>query len=164
MFPLARYYLPHTVNIVYLQYMLYLTYTLSCRSLDHVINLYINERRTGNVTILDLKGRLRIGGNTLALHKSIRCLIVEKKLLILLNLADVTHIDSCGLGELVASQVSVENKGGQIKLVGVTEKLRELFTATRLLSVFDAYENEAEAIQNFADPVSRVETLQLAFG
>jgi len=144
--------------------MLYLTYTLSCRSLYHVINLYINERRTGNVTILDLKGRLRIGGNTLALHKSIRCLMVEKKLLILLNLADVTHIDSCGLGELVASQVSLENKGGQIKLVGVTENLRELFTATRLLSVFDAYENEAEAIQHFADPVSNVETLQLAFG
>jgi anti-sigma B factor antagonist len=90
--------------------------------------------------------------------------MVEKKLLILLNLADVTHIDSCGLGELVASQVSVENKGGQIKLVGVTEKLRELFTTTRLLSVFDAYENEAEAVQNFADPVSKVETLQLAFG
>ena len=144
--------------------MLYLTYTLRCRSLDYVINLYINERRTGNVTILDLKGRLRIGGNTLALHKSIRCLMVEKKLLILLNLADVTHIDSCGLGELVASQVSVQNKGGQIKLVGVTEKLRELFTTTRLLSVFDVYENEAEAIQNFEDPASKVEVLQLAFG
>ena len=144
--------------------MLYLTYTRHCRSLDHVINLYINERRAGDVTILDLKGRLRVGGNTLALHKSIRCLMVEKKLLILLNLADVTYIDSCGLGELVASQVSVENKGGQIKLVGVTEKLRELFTATRLLSVFDAYENEAEAIQSFADHDSKVETLQLAFG
>jgi anti-sigma B factor antagonist len=129
-----------------------------------VINLYINERRTGNVTILDLKGRLRIGGNTLALHKSIRCLMVDKKFLILLNLTDVTYIDSCGLGELVASQVSVENKGGQIKLVGVTEKLRELFTVTRLLSVFDAYENEAEAIQNFADHEAKVETLQLAFG
>ena len=144
--------------------MLYLTYMLPCRSVEQVINLYINERRAGDVTILDLKGRLRVGGNTLALHKSIRCLIVEKKILILLNLADVTHIDSCGLGELVASQISVENKGGQIKLVGLTDKLRELFTVTRLLSVFDAYENEADAIQNFADRVSKVETLQLAFG
>ena len=164
MFPRALHYLPHAVNIVHLKYMLYLTYTCQCRKVGPVINLYINERRSADVTILDLKGRLRIGGNTLALHKSIRCLMVEKKLLILLNLADVTHIDSCGLGELVASQISLENKGGQIKLVGVTEKLRELFTATRLLSVFDAYENEAEAIQNFADPVSKVETLQLAFG
>lgn len=129
-----------------------------------MINLYIDERRAGDVTILDLKGRLRVGGNTLALHKSIRCLIVEKKLLILLNLAEVTYIDSCGLGELVASQVSVEKRGGQIKLVGFTDKLRELFTVTRLLSVFDVYENEADAIQNFADHVSKVETLQLAFG
>ena len=123
-----------------------------------MINLYINERRAGDVTILDLKGRLRVGGNTLALHKSIRCLIVEKKLLILLNLAEVTYIDSCGLGELVASQVSVEKRGGQIKLVGFTDKLRELFTVTRLLSVFDAYENEADAIQSFADHVSDRET------
>ena len=127
-----------------------------------MINLYINERRTGDVTILDLKGRLRVGGNAVALHKSIRCLIVEKKTLILLNLTGVTHIDSCGLGELVASQVSVENKGGQIKLVGVTEKLRELLTVTRLLSVFDVYEDEADAVQKFADPISKVKKTQLA--
>ena len=113
--------------------------------------------------MLDLKGRLRFGGNTVALHKSIRCLLLEKKILILLNLADVTFIDSCGLGELVASQVSVENKGGEIKLVGLTETLRELLTATRLLTVFDAYENEADAIQSFANPISRVRKSQLAF-
>jgi anti-sigma B factor antagonist len=128
-----------------------------------VINLYINERHTGDVTILDLKGRLRVGGNTVALHKSIRCLLGEKKILILLNLAGVTYIDSCGLGELVASQVSVENKGGEIKLVGLTEMLRELLSVTRLLTVFDVYEDEAEAIQNFVDPVSRVKKNQLAF-
>jgi anti-sigma B factor antagonist len=128
-----------------------------------VINLYINERRTGDVTILDLKGRLRVGGNALALHKSIRNLIVEKKILILLNMAGVTYIDSCGLGELVASQISVENKGGEIKLFGLTEALRELLTVTRLLSVFDVYENEADAIQQFADNVSKTEKFQPAF-
>jgi anti-sigma B factor antagonist len=128
-----------------------------------VINLYINERRAGDVTILDLKGRLRVGGNTLALHKSIRSLLVEKKILILLNLAGVTHIDSCGLGELVASQVSVENKGGEIKLFGLTVALRELLTVTRLLSVFDVYENEADAIQHFADNVSKTEKFQPTF-
>jgi anti-sigma B factor antagonist len=128
-----------------------------------VINLYINERRAGEVTILDLKGRLRVGGNMLALHKSIRSLVLEKKILILLNLAGVTFIDSCGLGELVASQVSVENKGGEIKLVGLTETLRELLTTTRLLTVFDVYENEADAIQNFGDTVKKPERSQLAF-
>jgi anti-sigma B factor antagonist len=128
-----------------------------------VINLYINERRDGDVTILDLKGRLRVGGNTIALHKSIRTLVMEKKLLILLNLAGVMYIDSCGLGELVASQVSVENQGGTIKLLGLTESLRELLTATRLLTVFEAYEDEADAIQNFAEHRSKVEKPLLAF-
>ena len=120
-----------------------------------VINLYISERRAGDVTILDLKGRLRVGGNAVALHKSIRSLILENKLLILLDLADVTHIDSCGLGELVASQVSVEKKGGQLKLVGLTQTLRELFTTTRLSTVFNTFETEAEAIQGFADQISK---------
>jgi anti-sigma B factor antagonist len=128
-----------------------------------VINLYINERRAGDVTILDLKGRLRVGGNTVALHKSIRCLVGEKKNAIVLNLADVTYIDSCGLGELVASQVSVENSGGEIKLIGLTETLRQLLTATRLLTVFDAYDSETDAIQNFAAQVSKVEKPQLVF-
>lgn len=128
-----------------------------------MINLYINERRTGDVTVLDLKGRLRVGGNTVALHKSIRSLIVEKKTSILLNLAGVAFIDSCGLGELVASQVSVENKGGEIKLTGLTDALRELLTVTRLLTIFDVCENEADAIQEFADHASKTEKPLLAF-
>ena len=128
-----------------------------------MINLYINERRTGDVTILDLKGRLRVGGNAVALHKSIRALVLEKKILIVLNLAGVTYIDSCGLGELVASQISVEKKGGEIKLLGLTDTLRELLTVTRLLSVFDTYETEADAIQNFAEHVSKRPQPQLAF-
>jgi anti-sigma B factor antagonist len=128
-----------------------------------VINLYINERQAGDITILDLKGRLRVGGNMLALHKSIRCLLLEKKNLILLNLAGVTYIDSCGLGELVAGQVSVEKRGGEIKLTGMTEALCELLTITRLSTVFDVYETEAEAMQNFSDRVSKLGKSQLAF-
>jgi anti-sigma B factor antagonist len=128
-----------------------------------VINLYINERRTGDVTILDLKGRLRLGGNAVALHKSIRSLVLEKKILIVLNLAGVTFIDSCGLGELVASQISVKNKGGEIRLLALTDTLRELLTLTKLLSVFDIYETEADAVQNFAEHVSQRATPQLAF-
>jgi anti-sigma B factor antagonist len=128
-----------------------------------VINLYINERRVGDVTILDLKGRLRLGGNAVALHKSIRSLVLEKKILIVLNLAGVTFIDSCGLGELVASQVSVENKGGKIRLLGLTETLRELLTVTRLLSVFDTYDTETDATENFAEQVAKRSNSQLAF-
>jgi len=128
-----------------------------------VINLYIDQRRNADVTILDLKGRLRVGGNTVAFHRSIRALVLEKKTQIILNLAGVTFIDSCGLGELVASQVSVENKGGEIKLIGLTDQLRELFGAARLLTVFDTYADEAEAIQSFADRSSNVEKRALTF-
>ena len=115
------------------------------------------------MTILDLKGRLRIGGNTVALHKSIRCLVVENKIMILLNLADVTFIDSCGLGELVASQISVEHKGGEIRLFGLTEELRELLTASRLSTVFDVFESEADAMQDFGNHVSKAGKSELAF-
>lgn len=117
---------------------------------EPVINLYINQRQVGDVTILDLKGKLRVGGNTVALHRSLRTLVIEGKKLIILNLAGVTYIDSCGLGELVASQVSVENKSGQLKLVGLTEPLNELFEATRLTAVFDIHEDEADALEHFA--------------
>ena len=128
-----------------------------------MINLYIDQRRNADVTILDLKGRLRVGGNAVALHRSIRSLVLEKKTQIILNLAGVTFIDSCGLGELVASQVSVENKNGEIKLIGLTDQLRELLSVTRLLTVFDTYADEAEAIQSFADRSSNVEKPALTF-
>ena len=128
-----------------------------------MINLYIDQRRNADVTILDLKGRLRVGGNALALHRSIRSLLLEKKTLIILNFAGVSFIDSCGLGELVASQISVENKGGEIKLIGLTDQLRELFEATRLLAVFDTYTSEIEAIQSFAGDRLSAEKPALTF-
>lgn len=115
-----------------------------------MINLYINERKAGDITILDLKGRVRIGGNTVGLYKSLRCLIQEGKRLILINLAGVTYIDSSGLGELVSSQVSALNRGGEIKLVYLTETLREILTMTKLLDVFNVYETESEALVSFA--------------
>lgn len=99
----------------------------------------------------------------LALHKSIRSLLLENKILILLNLTGVTYIDSGGLGELVASQISVEKKGGEIKLTGLTETLRELLTVSRLMTVFDVYADESDAIQNFTDRPSTDEKSKLAF-
>ena len=114
-----------------------------------VVNLYIHERREGDVTVLDLKGRIRISGGTLALHRSIRCLVDEGKTKILLNLAGVTHIDSTGLGELISSYVTLSNKGGQIKLVHLTERLQDIMTNTNLLTVFDVYDNEPDALESF---------------
>jgi anti-sigma B factor antagonist len=114
-----------------------------------VVNLYINQRREGDVTVLDLKGRIRISGGTLVLHKSIRCLLDEGKTKILLNLAEVTHIDSMGLGELISSHVTLSSKGGSLKLVHLTERLRDLMTITKLLTVFDVYDNEPDALASF---------------
>ena len=116
-------------------------------------NLYILERREGDVAVLDLRGRIRISGGTLALHRSIRCLVEEGKTKILLNLAGVTHIDSTGLGELIASYVTLSNKGGQIKLVHLTERLQDIMTITKLLTVFDVYDNEADALASFTGHV-----------
>ena len=121
-----------------------------------MINLYINQRREGNVTVLDLKGRVRISGGTVALHKAIRSLAEEGKTQILLNLAGVTYIDSSGLGELVSSHVTLSNKGGEIKLSHLTERLRELLTITKLLAVFDVYDDEPKALASFVGQTLRV--------
>jgi anti-sigma B factor antagonist len=114
-----------------------------------VVNLYINERRERDVTILDLKGRIRINGGTLRLHNAIRCLLDEGKTKILLNLASVTHIDSMGLGELISSHITLSSKGGEIKLIHLTEHVRDLMTITKLLTVFDVYDNEPDALASF---------------
>ena len=118
-----------------------------------VVNLYIHERREGDVAVLDLKGRIRISGGTLALHRSMRVLVEEGKTKILLNLAGVTHIDSTGLGELISSYVTLSNKSGQIKLVHLTERLQDIMTITKLVTVFDFYDNEADALASFTGHV-----------
>jgi len=121
-----------------------------------LINLYINERRAGEVTILDLRGRVNIGGGSLALHKSIRCLVQEGKTQILLSLAEVAHIDSSGFGELISSHVTLNNKGGSIKLVHISEPLREAMSVTRILPVFDVFDDELEAVASFTGEVPRI--------
>jgi len=122
-----------------------------------LVNLYLSERREGDITILDLKGRIRINSSTF-LHKAIRCLLDEGKTKILLNLAGVTDIDSIGLGELISSQITLSNRGGEIKLIHLTDRVRDLMTITKLLTVFDVYDNEPDALSSFkAHGLSMVE-------
>lgn len=130
---------------------------------SQVINLYINERRIGSVSVLDLKGRVRISGPNLALHRSIRTLAEEGKLQVLLNLANVMSIDSSGLGELISSQITLNNKGGELKLVHLTESLRELMAITKVLTVFDICDTEAEALSSFKVFVLKVKEPQPFF-
>ena len=121
-----------------------------------MLNLYINERRIGNVTVLDLKGRIRNTGTRRGLHKSIRSLVEEGKTRILLNLAQVTHMDLRGLDELVASCVTAGNQGGEIKLLHLTEQMREALTRANLSELFDIYNNEYDAVASFKREVLRV--------
>ena len=121
-----------------------------------MINLYINERRVEDVTILDLKGREKIRGVTMALHESIRCLAREGKVQVLLDLAWVKHIDSGGLGELVSSHVTLDEKGGALKLMHMTESVHEVMTITKLLTVFDVYDDEPEALASFVGETLRI--------
>jgi anti-sigma B factor antagonist len=121
-----------------------------------MINLYINEHRVEDVTILDLKGRERIRGATLALHESIRCLAREGKIQVLLDLSAVKHIDSGGLGELVSSHVTLDEKGGALKLMHMTESVRELMTVTKLVMIFDVFDDEPEALASFAGETLRI--------
>ena len=121
-----------------------------------MINLYINERQAEDVTILDLKGRERIRGATIALHESIRCLAAEGKIQVLLDLAWVKYIDAGGLGELVASHVTLDEKGGALKLMHMTESVHELMTNTKLLPVFDVYNDEPKALASFVGEILKI--------
>jgi anti-sigma B factor antagonist len=121
-----------------------------------MINLYINERRVEDVTILDLKGRERIRGATVVLHESIRCLAREGKIQVLLDLAWVKHIDSAGLGELIASHVTLDKKGGALKLMHMTESVHELMTITKLLTIFDVHDDEPQALASFGGETLRI--------
>jgi len=114
-----------------------------------LLNLYINERRIEDVTVLDLKGRIRLTDRTRGLHKSIRSLVEKGKTRILLNLSQVTHIDASGLDELVASCVTAGNQGGEIKLLHPTEQMREVLKTANLSALFDIYNNEYDAIAGF---------------
>ena len=111
--------------------------------------LNIPERRIGKVTVLDMDGNIRIGGQNVALQEAIRSLVDEGRNQIVLNLARVTYIDSSGLGELISSHVTVTNTGGQIKLLNLTQRFQELMTTTKLLTIFDVYDEELEAVDSF---------------
>ena len=111
--------------------------------------LDLKERQAGDVTILDLNGEVRIGDSSVALRNSVRNLADQGKTKLLLNLAGVKYIDSSGIGELIANYTTVSRQGGQLKLLNLTDRVESLLVITKLLTVFDAYDNEAEALKSF---------------
>ena len=111
--------------------------------------LEVKERQAGDVTILDMDGSVRMGEGAVSLRNSIRGLVDGGKKKILLNLSGVKNIDSSGIGELIANYTTVSRDGGQLKLLNLTEKIQNLLVITKLLTVFDSYDNEAEALNSF---------------
>lgn len=108
------------------------------------------EKRTNNdVVILDLKGKILIGDGIDELRAEINQLLTEKKVKILLNFQEVPYLDSTGLGEVVRSYTSVKNAGGSIKIVYLTNKVRDLLSVTKLITVFETFEDEAKAVASY---------------
>jgi len=114
------------------------------------MSLKINVRESGNVVVLDLIGRITIGEETASLRDTIKELLDSGQKNILLNLAEVSYIDSTGLGQFVGSYATVTSRGGQLKLVNLQKKLQELMQITKLITVFESYGSEAEAMRSFA--------------
>ena len=115
--------------------------------------LDVKQRQAGDVAILDLSGTVRMGEGAISLRNAIRGLIEQGNKKILLNLASVKNVDSSGIGELIANYTTMSRDGGQLKLLKLTDKIRDLLVITKLLTVFDAYDDEAEALNSFNLPV-----------
>jgi anti-sigma B factor antagonist len=109
-----------------------------------------SSRRVDGVTILDLSGRITLGEGSVVLRDQIRDLLGKSEKKILLNLGDVTYIDSSGIGELVSAFTTVRNQGGELKLLNLTKKVHDLLQITKLYTVFDVKDDEASAIKAFA--------------
>jgi anti-sigma B factor antagonist len=106
-------------------------------------------RDAGQVTVVDLGGRIVLGDGSALLRKTIRGLLEDQRRWILLNLADVDYIDSSGIGELVSGYTAVKNQGGELKLLYLTKKVRDILQITRLYTVFDIFSDESTAVGSF---------------
>jgi anti-sigma B factor antagonist len=110
----------------------------------------IQTRNVHGVTILDIQGRITIGEESALIRTTIRSLVESGQKSLLLNLADVRTVDSTGIGELVSSYTHVADQGGALKLLHLTKRTRELLAITKLLTVFDTFEDETQAVASFA--------------
>jgi anti-sigma B factor antagonist len=109
----------------------------------------IVERQVSDVSILDLQGKILIGEGDDVLRDAVSRLVDSGKTKILLNLADVPYVDSAGLGEIVRCYTTVSRKGGKLKLINLTNKIRDLLSITKLLTVFETYDTEDQGVKSF---------------
>ena len=110
----------------------------------------VNMRTHDGVTILDLKGKITIGVGDVALRNAVQEALASGATKLLINMGEVTTIDSSGIGELVSAYTTATNRGAKLRLYSLPEKVTDILTITQLITVFDVYDNEDEAIRSFA--------------
>ena len=113
------------------------------------MSVKISTRQVDGVTVLDMSGRITLGEGSVQLRDAVRDLLSKGQKHILLNLGDVTYIDSSGIGELVSAFTTAKNQGGELKLLNLTRKVHDLLQITKLYTVFDVKDDEAAAVKSF---------------
>jgi anti-sigma B factor antagonist len=114
------------------------------------VSAIVKTRQIDGVAVVDVSGRITLGEGSSSVRDSLRELIGKGEKKILLNLSEVSYIDSSGIGELVSAYTTISNQGGTLKLVGLTKRVKDLLQITKLYTVFDVHEDEAHAIRSFA--------------
>lgn len=114
------------------------------------MSVKLSTRQVGDVTVIDVAGRITLGEGSSVLRDAMRDLVSKNQKKILLNLGDVSYIDSSGIGELVSGFTTVTNSGGALKLLNLNKRVKDLLQITKLYTVFDVHEDEAGAIRSFA--------------
>jgi len=112
--------------------------------------MQIEERKVGDVVVLDLKGKITLGEGDELLKDKVNSLVNQGIKKIILNLADVPYIDSAGLGEVVRTYTTVSRQGGSLKLLNLTKRITDLLSITKLLTVFETFDSENEAVRSFS--------------
>jgi anti-sigma B factor antagonist len=113
------------------------------------VTMKASSRQVNGVTVVDMSGRITLGEGSVVLRETVRDLLSKGEKKILLNLGNVTYIDSSGIGELVSAFTSVRNQGGELKLLNLTKKVHDLLQITKLYTVFDIKDDETAAIGAF---------------
>jgi len=114
------------------------------------VSVKLSTRQVGDVAVIDVAGRITLGEGSSALRENLRDMVSKNQKKILLNLGEVSYIDSSGIGELVSGFTTVTNSGGQLKLLNLNKRVKDLLQITKLYTVFDVHEDEAGAIRSFA--------------
>jgi anti-sigma B factor antagonist len=113
------------------------------------MSVKLTNRQVGDVTVIDVAGRITLGEGSSTLRDALRELVKQDHKKILLNLKEVTYIDSSGIGELVSGFTTVANQGGVVKLLNLTKRVQDLLQITKLYTVFEVFDDEAKAVQSF---------------